>query len=361
MVWQRIIPELAVKNRYLMHLLLALGGIHMITKQAESSDNGVFEDSDAVDLAIIEEHHQSGLEGFREEVSCITSTNAGHVLAGSLLLVAYAFASLKVRKLNSIAEGLEEMQWASRSSSTNEFLRLDWLFLNRGICSVINDKWDVLKASRLRQMVVFPHSEEFWKDLEFDAPSSRISRCSSRLSKFAEGASQAVANIKASLDALDAVRDDLSSCTGTPNFQPSTSRTSDWVLDALFEALVILDKSYSRIIAVLQCAATDNPAGTEIQMDFEEAAILSWPVLLPGPVLFSLQEIKHNFLHGHSLVLLAHFYLINTLVDSWFLRGSFEGEIIKLNALVGALNDSLLSKFMLWPREVVAMSPKFTS
>lgn len=30
-VWQRAIPELATKSRYLMHLLLALGGIHMIT------------------------------------------------------------------------------------------------------------------------------------------------------------------------------------------------------------------------------------------------------------------------------------------------------------------------------------------
>ena len=361
MVWQRIIPEFASKNRYLMHLVLALGGIHMITQQAESSRNGGFEDSDTVDLAIIEEHHQRGLEGFREEVSCISPANADHVLAGSLLLVGYAFASLKVQKLNSLTEGPEELQWASRSSSTNEILRLNWLYLNRGVSSVIGDKWNVLKASRLRQMVVFPHSEEFWNDLVFDAPSSRISRCSSRLSKFAEGAGQAVANIKASLNALEAPKDDLSNSSGTPTSQPSPSMTSDWVLDTHFEALGILDKSYSRILAVLRCAATENPVDTEIQMDFEEAAILSWPVLLPSPFLLSLQRSEHNFLHGHSLVLLAHFYLVNTLVDSWFLRGSFEREIIKVNALIGALNDNLLSTLMLWPNEVVTMSPKSTS
>ncbi|CAG8283662.1 unnamed protein product [Penicillium salamii] len=361
MVWQRIIPELAVKNRYLMHLVLALAGIHMITNQAKSGSTGVSEESDTVDLATVEEHHQSGLEGFREEVSCISSTNAGNVLAGSLLLVGYAFASLKVQKLNSITDGPEEIQWAARNSSTFEILRLSWLYLNRGISSVIFDKWNVLKASRLRQMVVFPHSEEFWNDFEFDAPSSRISRCSSRLLKFAEGAGQAVADMKVSLDALDSPKDDLSNRSDTPNSQPSPSMTSDWLLDAHLEALGTLDRSYSRIIAVLQCAATDDPVDAEIQMDFEEAAVLSWPVLLPSPFLLSLQESEHNFLHGHSLVLLAHFYLINTLVDSWFLRGSFEREVLKLNALVGTLNDSSLSRFMIWPTEVVAMSPNLPS
>jgi hypothetical protein len=356
-VWQRIIPEFATMNRYLMHLLLALGGIHMITQQVESSSNGGFENSDTVDLATIEEHHQRGLEGFREAVSCISPANADSVLAGSLLLVGFAFASLKVQKLNAVTEGPEEIQWASKSSSTIDFLRLNWLYLNRGVSSVIGDKWNVLKASRLRQMVVFPHSEEYWNNLEFDARSSRLSRCSSRLLKFAEGAGQAVANIKASLNALEAHKDDLSNCSGTPTSQSSPSMTSDWVLDANLEALGILDKSYSRILAVLRCAATQNPVDTEIQMDFEEAAILAWPVLLPSPFLSSLQGSEHNFLHGHSLVLLAHFYLVNTLVDSWYLRGSFEREIAKVNALIGALNDNLLSTFMLWPNEVVAMSP----
>ena len=37
MVWQRVIPEFANKNRNLMHLLLALGGIHMVIQQAEFS------------------------------------------------------------------------------------------------------------------------------------------------------------------------------------------------------------------------------------------------------------------------------------------------------------------------------------
>jgi hypothetical protein len=64
---------------------------------------------------------------------------------------------------------------------------------------------------------------------------------------------------------------------------------------------------------------------------------------------------ENNALHGASLVLLAHLYLVNTLVDSWFLRGCFEPEIIKVGALVEALNDSPLSTLMVWPNEVIAM------
>ena len=107
--------------------------------------------------------------------------------------------------------------------------------------------------------------------------------------------------------------------------------------------------------------ATDNPADMEIQLDFEEAAILSWPVLLPSSFLVSLEKSKLNCLHAQSLVILAHFYLVNTLVDAWFLRGSFEKEILKINAIIGTLNDSQLSTFMLWPNEVMNLSPTCTS
>ncbi|OJJ88980.1 Zn(II)2Cys6 transcription factor domain-containing protein [Aspergillus glaucus CBS 516.65] len=354
MAWQQIIPEFGSKNQYLMHLLLALGGIHMITQQAEANRTGGFEDSDTVDLAVIVEHHQRGLKGFREEVSCISPSNAELVFTGSLLLVGFAFASLKIQELNSLTETPEEINSAMENpSSTNDILHLNWLYLNRGVSSVIKDQWHVLKASRLQQMVVFSHGDEFWKDLPFNAPSSRLSHCSPRLFKFAEGASQAVANIRASLNVPEPAKDDLSSCSGTLTSQPSPSMTLDWVVDAQSGAMDVLDTVYSRILSVLRCAATEKPADMEIQLDFEEAAILSWPVLLPSPFLASLERSEHNCLHGHSLVILAHFYLVNTLVDTWFLRGSFESGIFKINALIGTLNESQLSTFMLWPNEVM--------
>lgn len=238
MVWQRIIPEIGSKCRYLMHLLLALGSIHMITQQAETSGTSVFEDSDTVDLTTILEHHQKGLEGFKEEVSRISPFNAEHIFTGSLLLVGFAFAALKVQELN--------------PSSTNIILHLNWLNLNRGVLSVLqDDQWHVLKASRLRQMVVFSSGNEPWMDLPFEQP-SRLSSCSPRLLEFAEGAIQAVANIKASLHTLESAMDDLSSCSGTPASQSSPSTTLDWAVNAHTETIRILDTLYLRILSILR-------------------------------------------------------------------------------------------------------------
>ncbi|KAF3021360.1 hypothetical protein E8E15_009011 [Penicillium rubens] len=279
-------------------------------------------------------HHQRGLEGFREEVSHISPSNAESVFTGSLLLVAFAFAFLRVQGLHPLTGATEEMSGAMATPSlTNDTLHLNWLYLNRGVNSVIDDNWE---------------------DSSSYAP-TRLSRCSPRLLKFAEGARQAVASIKASLDALGPPLDDLSSCSGTPTSQPSPSTTLDWALDAHNETIRILDSVYLRILSVLRCAATENPTDKEIQMDFEEAAILSWPVSIPSAFLASLERSDRNSLYGYSLVILAHLYLVNTLVDTWYMRGSFEGEILKINGLIGSLNGGQLSTFMVWPNEVLSL------
>jgi hypothetical protein len=354
MVWQRIIPEIACKNRYLMHLLLALGGIHMITQHEANLTSGL-EELDTVDLAIVMEHHQRGLEGFREEVSCISPSNAEELFTGSVLLVAFAFASLMVRELNPLSGTPEEMNSTTgNSSSANDVLRLNWLYLNRGVTSILSDQWNVLKGCRLRQMMVFSQRDGHWEDLPFALPSSRLSRCSLRLVKFAEGASQAVANIKASLHTLEPARDYLSSCSGTPTSYVSESpKTLDSVMDAHSETVDLLDTVYSRILSILRCEATEDPADVEIQLDFEEAAVFAWPIRLPSPFLASLETGEPNYLRGLSLVILAHFYLANTLFDTWFLKGAFEREVLKISTLIGSLNESQLSTFMLWPNEVV--------
>ncbi|OGE55335.1 hypothetical protein PENARI_c004G04536 [Penicillium arizonense] len=328
----------------------------MIKQKADARETvDIVEDSDTVDLAIIIEHHQRGLEGFREEVSRISASNAELVFTGSILLIAFAFAFLGVQDLNPITGAAEEMSNAMANPSlTNDVLRLNWLYLNRGVTSVVGDQWPVLKTSRLRQLLMLSHGDECWENSSFDAP-SRLSRCPPRLLKFAEGAHQAVASIKASLNALEPAPDDLSSYSGTPTSQPSSSTTLDWAMDAHFETMRILDSVYSRILSVLRCAATEYPTDKEIQLDFEEAAILSWPALLPSAFLASLERSDRNCLHGHSLVILAHFYLVNTLVDTWYMRGSFEIEILRVNALIDSLNDSQLSTFMLWPNEVMKL------
>ena len=354
-VWQYIIPELASENRYLMHMLLALGGIHMVKQKANANRTVVFEDSDTVDLAIIMEHHQRGLEGFREDVSRISPSNAEAVFTGSMLVVAFAFAFLKIQDLNPLTGPINGRSGAMTDLfPTNTIPRLNWLYLNRGVTSVIGDQWQVLKTGRLRQIVSLQHSDGFWVDSSSNAP-SRLSRCSPRLVKFADGARQAVASIKASLNMLEHPWDDLSSCSGTPTSQPSPPTTLDWAMDTENETIRILESFYTRVLSVLGCASTENPTDKEIQLDFEEAALLSWPNLLPSAFLALLERSDQNYLRGLSLVILAHFYLINTLVDTWYMRGSFESEIPRVHALIGSLNENDLSTFMLWPNEVMSL------
>lgn len=356
LVWKQIIPELASKNVYLMHLLLALAGIHMITHQHEYVTTRYIEDTDKVDLTIIVEHHQRGLQGFREEIPYISPSNAESIFSGSLLLVAFAFASLKVQELNPLAVPPREMTISMGSpSSTKDILRLNWLHLNRGVSSVIGEQWYTLKSSRLRQMVVLPNTDETGKELEYDAPSSRLSHCSQRLVKFAEGARQAVANLRASLNVFDSAENNISSGWETSTSQHSEAGASDWVVEANSGAIDVLDKAYARITNVLSYTVTESPASHEIQLDFEDAAILSWPIDLPSQFLASLERSEHDNLHGFSLIILAHLFLINTLFDTWFMRGSFEREILKVNALIESLHESHLSAFMLWPNEVVKL------
>jgi hypothetical protein len=90
MVWRRVIPDLAASHPYLMHLLLALGGMHMITEQTTQRRG----ERPAVDLLVVMDHYQRGLQGYREEVARISNANAEAVYAGSLFLVAFVYASL---------------------------------------------------------------------------------------------------------------------------------------------------------------------------------------------------------------------------------------------------------------------------
>ncbi|KAJ5193784.1 hypothetical protein N7491_001114 [Penicillium cf. griseofulvum] len=332
----------------------------MVKQKVDASGNVGFGDSDTVDLAIIMEHHQRGLEGFREDVSRLSPSNAEAVFTGSLLVVAFAFAFLKIQDLKPLTRPTEEMSGAMADlSSTNNIPRLNWLYLNRGVTSVIGDQWPVLKSSRIRQILILRSNDQSWADSLSHTP-SRLSRCPPRILRFAEGARQAVTSIKDSLNVVEPARDDLSSCSGTPTSQPSPSTTLEWAIDAHLETIRILESFYLRILSVLRCAVTEIDSDKEIQVDIEEAAILSWPCLLPSAFLTSLERNDCNSLHGYSLVILAHFYLMNTLVDTWYMRGSFELEILRVNPLIESLNDSQLSTFMLWPKEVLGLPLTYT-
>ncbi|KAL4768684.1 C6 zinc finger domain protein [Aspergillus nidulans var. acristatus] len=340
MVWRRVIPDLAASHPYLMHLLLALGGIHMITEQTRQRRG----ERDEVDLLVVMDHHQRGLQGFREEVARISNANAEVVYAGSLLLVAFVYASLQVPELNPFATTLNQQPPGPICK-----LHLSWLHLVRGVPTVIRDQWPALKASRMRPMVLHFHGEEYWDDLPFVSPLSNLSHCSPRFLLFAQGTCQAIADLRASCDAIQPP--DGNGLRLTPGYSPASS---DWAGYAPSGAIDVLETVYSRVVAVLKCSVSEqgSPDDSDIQANLEEAAVQSWPSLVSDDFIALLDmDEPVDLVWGHSLVILAHYYVVNTLMDCWFLA-SFKEEVLKIQTAVSNLHNAQLSQLMMWPVKV---------
>lgn len=358
-VWQRVIPDLAGRNRYLMHLLLALGGIHMITERLRRGTAEENDSPETVGLRAVMKHHQKGLQDFRENVAQISNSNAEAVYAGSLLLAGFIFASLQVPELNPTVATADSVSvshggtFNRRFPQTFDRPQLSWLHLIRGASSVIQDQWPTLKASCLRPMVLHFHGDEYWKDLPFTSALSQLSHCAPRLLVFVQGASQAIADLRTSWAATLLVINNGPDFIDSPASLPSTS---DGTVDEQSRAIDILEKYYSRIIDAVQCSISEHsfPGVSDIQANLEEAAVVSWPTLLSSDFI-SLLETQDQVdpIWEHSWAILAHFYVINTLIDRWYLKGSYEGEILKICDFVRSSSNAQLRQLTLWPVKIV--------
>jgi hypothetical protein len=352
MVWRRVIPDLAERHRFLMHLLLALGGIHMITARMGQRTSEEDDHLHTVDLRVVMDHHQRGLQGFREELAKISNSNAEAVYSGSLLLVGFIYAFLQVSELNPPAStasppvGRSVPASNQRTPTIFDRPQLSWMHLIRGVTTVIRDQWPALKASRMRPMVLHFHDDEYWTGLPFASSLNRLSHCSSRLLLFAQGASQAVADLK---HTHAAVRLADSSTPCLASVSPASS--SEGIVDDQWRAIGVLEKLYSRIISVLHCSVSEcgSPDDSDIQADFEEAAVLSWPVLVPDDFIGTLDvDYRADLTWGLSLTILAHFYVINILVDRWYLV-AFKVEVLKIQQSVWNIHNAELDQLMKWP------------
>ncbi|OJJ05884.1 hypothetical protein ASPVEDRAFT_138581 [Aspergillus versicolor CBS 583.65] len=346
-VWRRVIPCLAGKHHYLMHLLLALGGIHLVTHRLRRGP-GEDHPSGKIELQSVMNHYQKGLQDFRKEVAVLSNANAEAVCAGSLLLVGFVYASLQVPELHPAS-------WTSESASPPDMStvlppinrpEVNWLHLVRGVSTVIQGHWPALKASCLRPMVLHFHGDEFWKDVPFDSSLPDLSHCSPQLQLFAQGAFQAVTDMKAFHATL--LSTDSNELHLTPDSSPSIP---EWGVDGPSRAIDVLEGIYSRVISVFQCTANELglPDDAEIQYNLEEAAVLGWPNLVPD-VFIGILEVDGAAGHawGVSLAILAHFYVVNTLVNRWYL-GAFKEEILKIQRSVSSLHIAELDRLLIWP------------
>jgi hypothetical protein len=354
MVWRQVIPRLAGKHHYLMHLLIALGALHLMTHRLRQS-SGEDNDSDTVDLQTVMDHYQRGLQDFRKEVAKLSDANAEAVYAGSLLLVAFVYASLQLPELNPAFPTTDAASPHFTPTVNERTLppinrpQTNWLHLIRGVSTVIQGQWPALKASCMRPLVLHFHDDEYWKGLPFNSSLSRLSGCSLLLRLFTQGAFQAIADLRAfntTLRFTDSNELYLRSV--------STPDTSEGAVDGPSKAIDVLESTYSRIISALQCTVNELgfPDHAEFQYNLEEATVLRWPSLVPD-VFIGLLEVDEamGLAWGISMTILAHFYVVNVLVDRWYL-GAFKQEILRIQKSVSGLRVTDLDRLLMWPVKI---------
>jgi hypothetical protein len=183
---------------------------------------------------------------------------------------------------------------------------------------------------------------------------------SENLLAFALGAPQAISSLREFWITLKTtmleVGDDLGrSQISDPNTESHEIHHLGDIFEAQNQAIDVAEQMYMRVIYVLELQHIEEcSSDRDIQAEVEDAAITSWPHLVPESFISSLDSNKGpEILTGLSFTILAHLYLLLTLLDDlWYLGKNFGVEIEKINALVAELGDSSLLSLMEWPMNV---------
>ncbi|PYH91882.1 hypothetical protein BO71DRAFT_451826 [Aspergillus ellipticus CBS 707.79] len=374
-IWEQVIPEMAAEQEYLMYILLALTGEHVLHEAYTSRSNTTVgsggiqsalhpHDDHAIQLEYhrLIQHHQNGLEGFCQALADMSPATADYVFCGSLLIVAIAFASLSVRNYNNLTgPGLG-------AEIDHHDPYIDWLHLVRGLTSVVQEHWLTLKAGRLRTMLYYTYAHDNWKPAKsalLSAHFPRLMNASQTLIVFAQGACQ-------SLNMLRAFTATLPLTTTTPHSETkphdgSSTCTSyhsndEHVYDHA-NTINRLEEIYMRILYALQFSQSehDYPTSLDIQIDLEESALTSWPQMLSTTFIASLvptstaEQLATADAFSYSI--LAHFYLVFLLFENtWYLSRGFRSEIERICWHVKRVDNEGLNALMVWPMAVLAES-----
>ncbi|GLA11496.1 hypothetical protein AnigIFM62618_005462, partial [Aspergillus niger] len=358
LIWQRVIPTMAAEQEYLMHLLLALAGTHALC-EADSPDTNLL--NSKFDQTIPEaecfrdyhrilDHHQKGLEGFRHALSEATASTADYIFCGSILTVAFSFASLRIRALGDKGIGFHNGDSAGEPW-------IDWLHLVRGLGALVGEHYIALRTSRLRTLMDHPQANEHWKDFSATSPTRvfpRLRHASPQFVRFSQGAAQQISLLR---DFANTLTQDFGiNMEDTPSPDSYGSPNLQTIPELLREQVSTLDRleeMYMRTLYVFQFSTSerDSSASVDIQTDLEDAAVLSWPLIISNTFILSLQQGQDaGMFGGFSYVILAHFYVILLLFeDLWYLRGAFPREIQNVHRLVEKLGDGALMSLMEWP------------
>ena len=357
LVWERVFPEVAGTNECLMHLLLALAGLDILTEDPPGCQTSGLETNNSYDphtrnlesakLKVVIEHHQLGLKGLQEELWTASESNAELLMAGSMLNVGFAFASLRVKDLSPSQQSPSDPYLISNNASNDAGKpHIHWLRLVRGVSSIAEQHWMTLKKGRYRALLHFRNAHEDWKLCRSELDGSTPVGIRPKISKFASGASHAVSNLRAFLHSIE---------TTGHSFSPTPEQSG--ILQEQHHALGVIEDMYMRVLYALQLQRIESrpPSDLDAQAEIEEAAVTSWPMLVSQGFISSLESYDHfGVVEGLSFTILAHLYLtLSILEDAWLFGATFDNEIVKINRLVTGLNNGQLAKLMEWPMEVI--------
>ncbi|KAF7714831.1 Fungal Zn(2)-Cys(6) binuclear cluster domain-containing protein [Penicillium ucsense] len=375
--WQQVIPELAAENEFLMHLVLALAGLDILTMRDlyTHDGQGCLNRSTArkvPELRSIMEHHQQGLAGLHKALCVPSEPDAEALLAGSMLVAAFGFASFGIRDLEPSAYAFLDHSFPSVLRSDPSLLTIGSLHIQslqlvRGVTSILGQFWPTLRTCRLRPLLHFTNSNEDWKLCKAKLrsgvmPSRNIH--SRRLRSFAAGASYAVSELRALNDSLRVAAGSDQTTESSPSVASSHSGQSDnggkSRLDTYEEVIGVVEDLYMKIVFILHMKPLNDQASSdlEIHADLEDTAIAGWPHSLPEEFVTSLasQASQGNLdiMAGVSLVLLAHLHLTVAIMDAiWCYGERCDIEIHKIKTLIDGLGDQRLITLMRWPITVI--------
>ncbi|RJE19582.1 hypothetical protein PHISCL_08072 [Aspergillus sclerotialis] len=356
--WERVVPDIVTANEFLMHLLLALAGLDYFTHDQHSqqllntsmNNPTKSRDLDPANLQAIIEHHQLGLEGLRRALDGATEANVETLTAGSMLIVAFAFASLRVRDFD-----LSDVCGVRRP-------RIDWLHLVRGASSVVRQNWASLIRGRLRHLLLFNYVNDDWKlcQGELESASTPPVVHSKRLSAFAAGARRAIYNLREFSNALTINQNfprHSANSTSSPSSEQNQQPSVKHIYEEHTRAIDVVEDMYMRILHVLHFARIEpqSPSDHDVLSDVEDTAATSWPILLSQEFLSSLDSYESfGVVEGTSFTILAHLHLTLALLENiWYLGPSIDREIEKINSLILTLGNDDLFRLMQWPMEVI--------
>ncbi|KAJ9230166.1 hypothetical protein C8Q69DRAFT_462722 [Paecilomyces variotii] len=305
-VWERVIPDLASENAFLMHLVLALAGLHIL--KSRKSDKHRFTDThictsslnesidprsvatDTAELPALIEHHQKGLQGCRQTSNTLAPT------------------------------------------------------------------------SRLRPLLIFNNANDDWKLVEPEPvlgnslPGNVLSES---LSAFVFGAQRAISKLRECLESQQAMGSVHGDVPGSnPRVEANWNVPLDPICVAQDQTIAVVEDMYMRTIYVLRLQPVEpRSSDHDTQAEIEDAAVASWPHLIPEAFVSSLDpDNLPDMTVGLSFVILAHLYLLLALLDNlWYLGENFGMEIEKIHTLIAEFGSPELTELMAWPLNVVRL------